>query len=176
MTGFVPAGLTVAVHQTVISSPEHAPCRLAAGGCAGMPFRASFLFPNKETVMRFGLLLLGLIAVAAPAHAESRLAYVTMVLQAFATKVECPGTDVAYQDLVQKAQEMQLPDGTTEQVRKAIAYMHTGGKMGELQADDLMSEVALATKTTDLDQKRIGMTAWCETQKSKLAGFIRTKN
>ena len=126
--------------------------------------------------MRYTVLIVGLIALAVPAHAETRLAYVTMVLQAFATKVECPGTDVVYQDLVQKAQEMQLPDGTTEQVRKAIAYMHTGGKMGELQAEDLMSEVALATKTTDLDQKRVGMTAWCETEKSKLAGFIRIKN
>ena len=29
---------------------------------------------------------------------------------------------------------MHLPDGTTEQVRKAIAFMHTGGKMGERQA------------------------------------------
>ena len=28
----------------------------------------------------------------------------------------------------------------------------------------------------DLDQKRIGMTAWCETQKARLAGFIRTGN
>jgi hypothetical protein len=126
--------------------------------------------------MRFGLLLLGLIAVAAPAHAESRLAYVTMVLQAFAAKVECPGTDVAYQDLVQKAQEMQLPDGTTEQVRKAIAYMHTGGKMGERGDEELMTEVAMATRSTDLDQKRIGMAAWSETQKTRLSGFIRTRN
>ena len=82
-------------------------------------------------MMRFCLLVPGLLLLAAPAHAESRAAYVTMVLQAFAAKVECPGTDVVYQDLVQKAQEMHLPDGTTEQVRKAIAYMHTGGKMGE---------------------------------------------
>ena len=126
--------------------------------------------------MRYGLLIAGLIALAAPAHAESRLAYVTMVLQAFAAKVECPGTDVAYQDLVQKAQDMHLPDETTEKVRKAIAYMHTGGKMGERQDDDLMSEVAMATKSTDLDQKRLGMTSWCETQKTRLAGFIRTKN
>ncbi len=37
-------------------------------------------------------------------------------------------------------------DGTTEQVRKAIAYMHTGGKMGEKQSDDLMTEVAIATQ------------------------------
>ena len=99
-----------------------------------------------------------------------------MVLQAFAVKVECPGMDVVYQDLVQKAKDMQLPDGTTEQVRKAIAYMHTGGKMGEQQADDLMAEVALATQTTDMDQRRIGMMTWCETQKTKLAGFIRAKN
>ena len=127
--------------------------------------------------MRYGPLIAGLIAFSAPANAaESRLTYVTMVLQAFAAKVECPGTDVAYQDLAQKAQEMQLPEGTTEQVRKAIAYMHTGGKIGELQADDLMSEVALATRSTDVDQKRIGMTAWCETQKTRLSGFIRTKN
>ena len=126
--------------------------------------------------MRYGLLIAGLMALAAPAHAENRSVYVTMVLEAFATKVECPGTDVAYQDLVQKAQEMQLPDGTTEQVRKAIAYMHTGGRMGERQADDLMSEVAIATQSTDLDQKRLGMTTWCETQKDKLAGFVRTKN
>ena len=126
--------------------------------------------------MRYGLLIAALMGFAAPAHAEIRLTYVTMVLQAFAAKVECPGTDVAYQDLVQRAQEMQMPEGTTEQVRKAIAYMHTGGKMGELQAADLMSEVALATKTTEMDQKRIGMSAWCETEKSKLAGFIRLKN
>jgi len=126
--------------------------------------------------MRYGLLMAGLIALAAPAHAESRSQYVTMVLQAFAAKVECPATDVVYQDLVQKAQEMHLPDGTTEQVRKAIAFMHTGGKFGERQADDLMSEVALATRSTDLDQKRLGMTTWCETQKTRLAGFVRTKN
>jgi hypothetical protein len=99
-----------------------------------------------------------------------------MVLQAFAAKVECPGMDIVYQDLVQKAQEMHLPDGTTEKVRKAIAYMHTGGKMGERQDDDLMSEVAMATKSTDLDQKRLGITTWCETQKTGLAGFVRTKN
>jgi hypothetical protein len=126
--------------------------------------------------MRYGLLIAGLMALATPAHAESRLAYVTMVLQAFAAKVECPGVDVAYQDLVQKAQEMQLPDGTTEQVRKAIAYMHTGGKMGEAGNEDLMTEVALATRSTDLDQKRVGMPTWCETQKTRLSGFIRTKN
>ena len=126
--------------------------------------------------MRYGLFIVGLIALAAPAHAEPRSAYVTMVLQAFAAKVECPGTDVAYQDLVQKAQEMHLPDETTEKVRKAIAYMHTGGKMGERGDDGLMLEVALATKSTDLDQRRLGMTTWCETQKTKLTGFIRTKN
>jgi len=127
--------------------------------------------------MRYGLLMLaGLIALAAPAQAEPRSAYVTMVLQAFAVKVECPGMDVVYQDLVQKAKDMQLPDGTAEQVRKAIAYMHTGGKMGEQQTDDLMGEVAVATQTTDMDQRRIGMTTWCETQKTKLAGFIRAKN
>jgi hypothetical protein len=126
--------------------------------------------------MRICLLIAGLAALAAPAHAASRAEYVTMVLQAFAAKVECPGMDVVYQDLLQKAQEMQLPDGTTEQVRKAIAYLHTGGKMGERQADDLMSEVAIATQTTDLDQKRLGMTAWCETQKTKLAGFVRSRD
>jgi hypothetical protein len=126
--------------------------------------------------MRYGLLIVWLIAHAAPAHAESRSAYVTMVLQAFAAKVECPGMDVVYQDLVQKAEEMHLPDGTTEQVRKAIAYMHTGGRMGERQDDDLMSEVAVATRSTDLDQKRLGMTTWCETQKTTRAGFVRAKN
>ena len=126
--------------------------------------------------MRYGLFIIGLVALAAPAQAEPRLAYVTMVLQAFAAKVECPGTDVVYRDLVQKAQEMQLPDDITEKVRKAIAYMHTGGKMGERQDDELMSEVALATRSTDLDQRRVGMTAWCGTQKARLAGFIRTPN
>jgi hypothetical protein len=126
---------------------------------------------TRETAMRYGLLMTaGLMMLAAPAQADPRSAYVTMV------KVVCPGMDVVYQDLVQKAKDMQLPDGTTEQVRKAIAYMHTGGKMGEQQADDLMAEVAVATQTTDMDQRRIGMTTWCETQKTKLAGFIRAKN
>jgi hypothetical protein len=126
--------------------------------------------------MRYGLFMMGLVALTAPAHAESRSAYVTMVLQAFAAKVECPGMDVVYQDLVQKAQEMNMPDATTEKVRQAIAFMHTGGKMGQRQDDDLMSEVAMATKSTDLDQRRLGMTTWCETQKTRLAGFIRTTN
>jgi hypothetical protein len=115
----------------------------------------------------------GLISMAAQAEAEPRSQYVTLVLQAFAAKVDCPGTDVVYQDLVQKAKDMQQPDGTTETVRKAIAYMLTGGKMGERGDDQLMGEVALATQTTDFDQKRLGMSTWCETQKSALAGFIR---
>jgi len=132
--------------------------------------------PSEEAAMRYSLFISGLLVLSVPAHAESRSAYVTMVLQAFAAKVECPGMDIVYQDLVQKAQEMHLPDGTTEKVRKAIAYMHTGGKMGERQDDDLMSEVAMATKSTDLDQKRLGITTWCETQKTGLAGFVRTKN
>ncbi len=117
-----------------------------------------------------------LLAAAAPAHAEPRAAYVTLVLQAFAAKVDCPGTDVVYQDLVQKAQEMHQPDGTTETVRKAIAYMLTGGKMGDRGEDQLMQEIALAVQSTDLDQKRLGMQTWCATQKTTLAGFIRTKN
>ena len=125
---------------------------------------------------RIGLLIAGLIVAAVPVHAEPRSAYVTMVLQAFAAKVQCPGTDLVYQDLVQKAQDMHQPDGTTEQVRKAIAYMHTGGKMGERQDDELMTEVAMATRMTDQDQQRLGMSTWCEDQKGRLAGFIRTKN
>jgi hypothetical protein len=128
--------------------------------------------------MRTGFLMAGLLLMAAPVQAADdhpRSTYVTMVLQAFAAKVECPGTDVDYQDLVQKAQQMQLPDGTTEQVRKAIAWMHTGGKMGEKQADDIMAEVAVATQATDLDQRRLGMSNWCEKQKTSLAGLIRSK-
>jgi hypothetical protein len=115
------------------------------------------------------------IAIAQPARAEPRSEYVTMMLQAFAAKVECPGTDVVYQDLVQKAQDMHQPDGTTEAVRKAIAYLLTGGKIGERGDDELMKEVAIATQSTDFDQKRLGMSTWCETQKSSLAGFIRSK-
>ncbi|MVT55583.1 hypothetical protein GPL17_34715 [Bradyrhizobium yuanmingense] len=128
--------------------------------------------------MRTGFLMTGLLLLAAPAlagDAPPRSTYVTMVLQAFAAKVECPNTDLAYQDLVQRAQQMQLPDGTTEKVRKAIAWMHTGGKMGEKQDDDLIAEVAIATKATDLDQRRLGMSGWCEAQKTNLAGLIRSK-
>jgi hypothetical protein len=112
-----------------------------------------------------------LMALAPPAQAETRAAYVTLMLQAFAAKVECPGTDVVYQDLVQKAQDMQQPDGTTESARKAIAWLLTGGN-----DDALMGEVALAMQTTDLDQKRLGMQTWCDAQKTKLAGFIRSKS
>ncbi|KQT29238.1 MAG: hypothetical protein ACOY3N_16280 [Bradyrhizobium sp.] len=128
--------------------------------------------------MRTGFLIAGLLLLAAPAvagDAPPRSTYVTMVLQAFAAKVECPNTDLVYQDLVQRAQQMQLPDGTTERVRKAIAWMHTGGKMGEKQDDDLMVEVAVATQATDLDQRRLGMSGWCEAQKTNLAGLIRSK-
>ena len=127
--------------------------------------------------MRTGFLIAGLLLLAAPAQAadRARSTYVTMVLQAFAAKVECPNTDLVYQDLVQKAQQMQLPDGTTERVRKAIAWMHTGGKMGEKQDDDLMAEVAVATQATDLNQRRLGMPNWCEAQKTNLAGLIRAK-
>src|ERR1700754_2121993 len=129
--------------------------------------------------MRTRFLMAGLLLFAASAQAADdhpRSTYVTLVLQAFAAKVECPGTDVVYQDLVQKAEQMKLPEGTTEKVRKAIAWMHTGGKMGEKQDDDLMAEVAVATQATDLDQRRLGMTTWCEAQKTHLAGFIRPKN
>jgi hypothetical protein len=128
--------------------------------------------------MRYPFLMAGLLLIAAPAQAADdhpRSTYVTLVLQAFAAKVQCPGTDVVYQDLVQKAQQMQLPDGTTEQVRKAIAFMHTGGKIGEKQPDDVMAEVAVATQATDLDQRRLGMSNWCEKQKTNLAGLIRSK-
>ena len=125
--------------------------------------------------MRYGLLLGCLLLIAGPAQASPRSVYVTMVLQAFAAKVECPGTDLAYQDLVKRAQDMQLPDGTTEQVRKAIAYMHTGGKMGEKQDDSIMAEVAVATQATDMDQRRLGMPGWCEAQKVNLAGLIHPK-
>jgi hypothetical protein len=126
--------------------------------------------------MRYPLTIAALLIAAAPASAEPRHTYVTMVLEAFATKVQCPGTDVVYQDLVQKAQDMQMPDGTTEKVRKAIAYMHTGGRMGEKQDEDLMAEVAVATQAIDMDQRRLGMSNWCEEQKKTLTGFIRTKN
>jgi hypothetical protein len=127
--------------------------------------------------MRTGFLMAGLLLIATSAQAEDRprSTYVTLVLQAFAAKVECPGTDVVYQDLVQKAEQMHLPDGTTEKVRKAIAWMHTGGKMGEKQDDDLMAEVAVATQVTDLNQRRLGMPSWCEAQKTNLAGLIRAK-
>lgn len=124
----------------------------------------------------FITLTIGMIALAAPARAEPRSAYVTMMLQAFAAKVKCPNTDVVYQDLVQKAHDMQQPDGTTESVRKAIAWLLTGGKMGERGDDELMREVAIATQATDRDQRRLGMETWCETQKTTLAGFIRTTN
>jgi hypothetical protein len=129
--------------------------------------------------MRYGTFIVlsgGLMALAAAVHAEPRAPYVTMVLQAFAAKVECPGTDVVYQDLAKKAQDMQQPDGTTESVRKAIAWLLTGGKMGEKGDDTLMGEVALAMQTTELDQKRLGMQTWCDAQKTKLAGFIRSKS
>ena len=125
--------------------------------------------------MRRAVLIASLLVIAAPANAEPRSVYVTEVLQAFAAKVECPGIDLVYQDLVQRAQDMHLPDGTTEQVRKAIAFMHTGGKMGERGDDTLMKEVAIATQSTDFDQRRLGLASWCETQKTSLAGLIRTK-
>jgi hypothetical protein len=124
--------------------------------------------------MRYGtfmILTAGLMALAPPAQAETRATYVTLMLQAFAAKVQCPGTDVLYQDLVQKAQDMQQADGTTESARKAIAWLLTGGN-----DDALMGEVALAMQTTDLDQKRLGMQTWCDAQKTKLAGFIRSKS
>jgi len=117
----------------------------------------------------------GILAIAGSVQAEPRSQYVTMVLQAFAAKVQCPNTDVVYQDLLEKAKDMQQPDGTTEAVRKAIAFLHTGGKMGERGDDELMQEVAIATETTDFDQRRLGMQSWCETEKSKLAGFIRSR-
>jgi hypothetical protein len=56
--------------------------------------------------MRYGTLTVltaGLVTLAEPSQAEPRTAYVTMMLQAFAAKVQCPGTDVVYQDLTQKA-------------------------------------------------------------------------
>jgi len=47
--------------------------------------------------MRHGFLIAGLLLIAAPTQAADhpRSTYVTLVLQAFAAKVECPNTDVA---------------------------------------------------------------------------------
>jgi hypothetical protein len=129
--------------------------------------------------MRYGtsmILTAAVMALAPAAQAEPRSEYVTLMLQAFAAKVQCPGTEVVYQDLAQKAKDMQQADGTTESARKAIAWLLTGGKMGEKGDDTLMGEVALAMQTTDLDQKRLGMHTWCDAQKTKLAGFIRPKS
>lgn len=125
--------------------------------------------------LRYTLTIAALLTATASASAEPRHTYTTMVLEAFATKVQCPGIDVVYQDLIQKAQDMQMPDGTTEKVRNAIAYMHTGGKMGQKQDDDLMAEVAVATQAIDMDQRRLGIPNWCEEQKKTLTGFIRPK-
>ena len=79
----------------------------------------------------FATLTTGLLAAAAPAQAESRATYTTLVLEAFAAKVECPGTDLVYQDLVQKANEMHLPDGTTEMFclygTRSAASWHSAG-------------------------------------------------
>jgi hypothetical protein len=36
-----------------------------------------------------------------------------------------------------------------------------------------MAEVAVATQMTDLDQRRLGMSNWCEKQKT--AGLVRSK-
>ncbi len=129
--------------------------------------------------MRYGtcmILTAGLMALAPVAQAGPRAEYVTLMLQAFAAKVDCPGTEVVYADLAKKAQDMQQPDGTTESARKAIAWLLTGGKMGEKGDEALMGEVALAMQTTDLDQRRLGMQTWCDAQKTKLAGFIRSKS
>lgn len=124
--------------------------------------------------MRHALAAAALLVLITAAKADPQSTYVTLVLQAFAAKVECPGTELVYQDLLQKAEEMKLPGGTTERVRKAIAFMHTGGRMGERGDDELMSEIALATQVTDLDQRRLGMQGWCEAQRSRLAGLIRS--
>src|SRR5262245_20775516 len=140
------------------------------------PAALAFQKNREHSGMRYGLLIAGLIVATTPAKAEPRSVYVTMVLQAFSAPVKCPGTDLVYKDLVQRAQDMHMPDGTTEKVRKAIAYMHTGGQMGERQDEELMTEVAVATQATDLDQRRLGMETWCKDQKAHLAGFIREKN
>src|SRR5690349_12058762 len=153
-----PGGLT-AEHLARQTYPRATRARLfrftALASCTG----ARLAFEKREGPMRYGTfitLTAGLVALTPAAQAETRAAYVTMVLQAFAAKVECPGTDVVYQDLVKKAQDMEQPDGTTESVRKAIAWMLTGGKMGEKGDDPLMGEVALAMQTTDLDQSGNG--------------------
>src|SRR5207247_6392148 len=64
---------------------------LACGGCAGIATTLACTQNEKtrETTMRYGLFMTaGLMMLAAPAQAEPRSAYVTMVLQAFAVKVE----------------------------------------------------------------------------------------
>ena len=55
----------------------------------------------RRAVITAGLLVSATLA-ATQAHADPRSIYVTMVLQAFAAKVECPGTDVVYQPPIQR--------------------------------------------------------------------------
>ena len=81
-------------------------------------------------MMRYGMLIAGALMIAAPAQAKDpQSVYVTLMLQAFAAKVECPNTDVVYQDLLQKAQQMQLPEGTTETT--IVQVLQPGFVVGE---------------------------------------------
>jgi hypothetical protein len=87
-----------------------------------------------------------------------------------------PGTDIVYQDLVQKAQDMQQPDGTTESVRKAIAWLLTGGKMGEKGDDTLMGEVALAMQNHRPRPEAARHAELVRNPEDELVGFIRSKS
>jgi hypothetical protein len=126
--------------------------------------------------MRYGLFIIGLVALAAPAQAESRLAYVTMVLQAFAAKVECPGTDVVYQDLVQKAQEMQLPDEHDRegaQGHRLHAHRRQDGRAAGRPADVGSGPRDEVDGSRPEARRHDGVV---REQKARLAGFIRTRN
>jgi len=88
--------------------------------------------------MRYGAFIIlagGLLALAPAAQAEPRAPYVTLMLQAFAAKVECPGTDVVYQDLVKKAQGVLVfPDVYKAAIGVGGEYgkgaLRVGGKTG----------------------------------------------
>jgi hypothetical protein len=113
----------------------------------------------------------GVSASAGDEHALFN--FVNKTLQAYVAKTQCVGFDVVYEDLTQRAAELELPPDIVERTRQAIGYFYSGGKQGQYDRS-LRGAISVAAGMIDIDWKEFGRDSWCDDDRlTKIAGYGR---
>lgn len=125
--------------------------------------------------MRILLVLWFIGLMVAPARADNpKLIFALNILNAYVAKVTCPGVRVEYEDLVERAVHNNMPLTIISQMKEGIAYFYSRGQRGQQQDRDLMLTISSAARMVELDMKYLGKERWCDHQRTRLTGYIRT--